>query len=185
MKFKQKEIWTIGHSTRTLEYFVQMLHSFEIKMLVDIRSFPGSKRHPHFNKENLVVTIPQNDISYVHLKSLGGRRQVKKDSKNTAWKHPAFRGYADYMETESFRVALESLLREANEEQTAIMCSESLWWRCHRRLISDAVVLLHNIDVHHLFHTGKLVKHIPTQGVRVLDAHRLRYDVTDNDSSDR
>lgn len=93
---EEKQIWTIGHSTRTPEHFVEMLHSFNIQLLVDVRSFAGSKRYPQFNKENLEITMPQNNIAYVHLKLLGGRRAVKKDSKNTAWKHPAFRGYADY-----------------------------------------------------------------------------------------
>src|SRR5436309_1868549 len=122
----QKEIWTIGHSTRTLEHFVEMLHSFEIKMLVDIRSFPGSKRYPQFNKENLEISIPENDIVYVHLKSLGGRRPVQKDSKNTAWKHPAFRGYADYMETDEFKNGISELEALAIKQRTAYMCSEAV-----------------------------------------------------------
>src|ERR1700755_552031 len=120
---KQKSIWTIGHSTRTLEHFIQMLQSFNIEMLVDIRSFPGSKRYPHFNKENLEISMPENNIEYVHLKSLGGRRPVKKDSTNTGWRHPAFRGYADYMETGEFKKGIDELESIAIKQRTAYMCS--------------------------------------------------------------
>ena len=121
-----KEIWTIGHSTRTLEHFVEMLRSFNIELLVDIRSFPGSRRVPQFNKENLEQSMPENGIDYMHLKLLGGRRPVHKDSKNTGWKHPAFRGYADYMETDIFKEGIEELEKNALKERTAYMCSEAV-----------------------------------------------------------
>lgn len=94
-----KLIWTIGHSTHSLEAFIAMLQSFHIALVADIRSFPGSSRYPQFNKEHLAVSLPQNDISYVHIKALGGRRKVDPQSHNTAWRNAAFRGYADYMET--------------------------------------------------------------------------------------
>lgn len=97
-----KTLWTIGHSTHPLEVFIEMLQSFEISQLVDIRSFPGSRKFPQFNKENLMISLPEHQIEYSHLLWLGGRRKVKKDSKNIAWHHPSFRGYADYMETEDF-----------------------------------------------------------------------------------
>jgi hypothetical protein len=100
MEEKNNTIWTIGHSTRPLEEFIAMLYSFSIELVADIRSFPGSRKFPQFNKEALEVFLPQNNIRYVHLKSLGGRRKVMSDSKNTGWRHAAFRGYADYMETE-------------------------------------------------------------------------------------
>ena len=97
-----KTIWTIGHSTRSFEEFVAMLHSFSIELIADVRSYPGSRKFPQFNKEALEISLPQNNIQYVHLKNLGGRRKANPDSKNTGWRHIAFRGYADYMETESF-----------------------------------------------------------------------------------
>ena len=130
----QKEIWTIGHSTRTLEHFVEMLQSFDIQLLVDIRSFPGSRRVPQFNKENLEVSMPAHHIEYVHLKLLGGRRPVQKDSKNTGWRHPAFRGYADYMETDDFKKGTYQLEEMALKQRTAYMSSEAVWWRCHRSM---------------------------------------------------
>ena len=98
-----KTIWTIGHSTRTLEQFVALLQSFDIKILADIRNYPGSRRYPHFNKEALLVSLPQYNIQYEHFPDLGGRRKPLKDSKNIAWKNAAFRGYADYMESNIFK----------------------------------------------------------------------------------
>src|SRR6478735_1745890 len=151
---KQKLVWTIGHSTRTLEYFIEMLQSFDIKMLIDIRSFPGSKRYPHFNKENLELSMPANKIEYVHFRYLGGRRPVKKDSKNTGWKNAAFRGYADYMETDDFKKGIEQLETIATKQRTAYMCSEAVWWRCHRSIVSD-YLKLNGWLVHHIMDVGK------------------------------
>lgn len=102
-EINQKTIWSIGHSTHTLQAFVEMLHSFQIQAVVDIRSYPGSRRYPHFNKEALEISLPLNDVLYFHIKKLGGRRKPNVSSKNTAWHHPAFRGYADYMETDLFK----------------------------------------------------------------------------------
>ncbi len=102
MKEENKFIWTIGHSTRPFEEFVAILHSFNIELIADIRSYPGSRKFPQFNKEALEISLPQNNIQYIHLKELGGRRKVNPDSKNTSWRHSAFRGYADYMETNTF-----------------------------------------------------------------------------------
>lgn len=109
MSFNEKIIYSIGHSTFTLQAFVEMLQTFSIEILADIRSYPGSRRYPHFNKENLANKLPENLISYIHLPSLGGRRKTSVDSKNTAWKNVAFRGYADYMETESFIKGMNEL----------------------------------------------------------------------------
>jgi uncharacterized protein (DUF488 family) len=132
-----KTIWTIGHSTRTLEELVEMLRCFQIEMLVDIRSYPGSRRYPHFNKEALEISLPQNNLQYLHLKELGGRRKVNPNSKNTAWRHLAFRGYADYMDTEAFKEGITALEKIALQKPTAYMCSEAVWWRCHRSMVSD------------------------------------------------
>jgi uncharacterized protein (DUF488 family) len=145
----RKTIWTIGHSTRSIEDFIEMLQAFKIELLVDIRSFPGSRRFPQFNKENLADSLLTNKIEYVHILRLGGRRTPKKDSKNTGWKHESFRGYADYMETEYFKKGIEELIEIAEKRKTAIMCSEAVWWKCHRSLISD-----------HLKHKGWMVMHI-------------------------
>jgi len=173
MNAEAKEVWTIGHSTRTLEHFVEMLQSFNIKMLVDVRSFPGSKRYPQFNKENLETSIPGNNIGYVHLRSLGGRRPAKKESKNTAWRHPAFRGYADYMETEEFRKGIEELELIATKQRTAYMCSEAVWWRCHRSMVSD-YLKLNGWTVHHIMETGKATEHTYTQPAKIIDG-KLSY----------
>lgn len=137
MPSSKKIIFTIGHSTRTLEEFIKLLKNFNIKILADIRTYPGSKRFPHFNKEALQQTLSLHDIVYKHIPELGGRRKVLKDSKNTAWKNDAFRAYADYMETEEFEKGIIGLEKTARELTTAYMCSEAVWWRCHRSLVSD------------------------------------------------
>src|ERR1017187_1842027 len=109
MKEENKFIWTIGHSTRPIEEFVAKLQSFQIELVADIRSYPGSRKFPQFNKESLEITLPTNHIQYIHLKDLGGRRKVNPDSKNTSWRHIAFRGYADYMETNAFKEGIKEL----------------------------------------------------------------------------
>lgn len=133
----QKTIWTIGHSTRTIEEFIELLKTFEISQLIDVRRFPGSRKFPQFNQEELKATLLENNIEYIHIEALGGRRKVSQDSKNTVWNHPAFRGYADYMETTEFKEAFKILERLASEKNSTIMCSEAVWWRCHRSMISD------------------------------------------------
>ena len=134
---QQKIIYTIGHSTRTLEEFISILKSFNIELLADIRSYPGSKRYPHFNKENLQKVLPEHQIMYQHFIELGGRRKTLKDSKNTAWKNDSFRGYADYMDTTGFKEGVSKLEDIAAKYKTAYMCSEAVWWRCHRSMVSD------------------------------------------------
>lgn len=132
-----KIIYTIGHSTRSTEEFINLLQSFNIKLIADIRSYPGSKRYPHFNKETLQQTLPAHQIIYQHFPGLGGRRKASKNSKNIAWKNEAFRGYADYMETDNFKDAIILLEEIAVQQLTAYMCSEAVWWRCHRSMVSD------------------------------------------------
>lgn len=167
-KAGNKQIWTIGHSTRTLEHFVEMLQSFNIQLLVDIRSFPGSRRVPQFNKENLVQSMPANGIAYMHLKLLGGRRPVHKDSINTAWKHPAFRGYADYMETDDFKKGIQQLEAVALKQHTAYMCSEAVWWSCHRSMVSD-YLKLNGWLVHHIMEVNKATEHTYTQPAKIVN----------------
>src|SRR5215471_15370902 len=125
-------IWTVGHSTLTIEDFLARLHSFEIKLLADVRSFPGSRRYPHFNKEHLASALAAAEIRYGHFPELGGRRPARPDSPNIAWRNESFRGYADYMETPEFRGGVERLLGTIERQRVAMMCSEAVWWRCHR-----------------------------------------------------
>ncbi|MDQ2718305.1 MAG: DUF488 domain-containing protein [Bacteroidota bacterium] len=162
-----KTVWTIGHSTRTFEELIEMLNSFQIEMVVDIRSFPGSRRYPHFNKEALEISLPENNIQYFHLKNLGGRRKVNPDSKNTAWRHAAFRGYADYMETDAFREAVKRLELIAEETRTAYMCSEAVWWRCHRSMVSD-YLKVHGWKVMHIMAVNKEEEHPYTAPARIV-----------------
>ncbi len=130
-------IWTVGHSTRSIEEFNQILTTHQIKTLVDVRTFPGSRRYPQFNREQLSNSLQLIDIGYVHLPELGGRRKARPDSKNTAWNNEGFRGYADHMETLEFKKGIQDLLGLSSEKRTAVMCAEAVWWRCHRGLISD------------------------------------------------
>jgi uncharacterized protein (DUF488 family) len=171
---KKKTIWTIGHSTHTLEDFIAMLHSFKIKLLVDIRSYPGSRRYPHFNKENLALSLPQNGIAYLHLAKLGGRRKTNPDSKNTAWRHPAFRSYADYMESEDFKEGIRELMEVASNQNTAYMCSEAVWWRCHRSLVSDYLKHL-GYTVMHIMSEKKAEEHPYTSPAKIVNGE-LKYD---------
>jgi uncharacterized protein (DUF488 family) len=168
-----KSIYTIGHSTRTLEHFISILQSFNVQVLVDIRSYPGSKRYPHFNKENLEITLPEKNINYIHLKSLGGRKATKPDSKNTGWRHPAFRGYADYMETNEFKNGIEQLENIAINHITAYMCSEAVWWRFHRSLVSD-YLRLNEWQVFHIMEINKAEEHRYTQPAKIING-KLSY----------
>lgn len=134
-------IYTIGHSTHTAEVFVGLLRAHGVAQVADVRTVPKSRRHPHFNGAALDTILRDHGITYRHFPALGGFRTPRPDSRNTAWTHPAFRGYADYMETDAFRSALTALLEFARDASTAIMCAESVWWRCHRRLLADALVV--------------------------------------------
>jgi len=130
-------VWTVGHSTRSAEEFGQILLAHGIQVLVDVRSFPGSRRYPQFNRAALAELLQEIGIQYKHEPRLGGRRKPRPDSHNTAWKNASFRAYADHMESEEFRQGVKDLLELAEKAPTAVMCAEALWWRCHRRLISD------------------------------------------------
>ena len=167
-KTPHKILWTIGHSTRTLDELIEMLHSFKIEMVADIRSYPGSRRYPQFNKEALEISLPENKIQYIHLKELGGRRKVNPDSKNTVWRHVAFRGYADYMETEDFKKGILKLETIALQSRTAFMCSEAVWWRCHRSMVSD-YLKAHGWKVMHIMGVGKEEEHPYTAPAKVVN----------------
>ncbi len=160
-------VYTIGHSTHSFDDFVQMLRSFNIKVLADVRRFPGSRKYPQFNKENIETALKKNGIAYTHLEALGGRRKVQKDSKNDLWRNDAFRGYADYMETGVFEQAVEELEAIALQQPTAYMCSEAVWWRCHRSMISD-YLKAKGWTVWHIMAPGKAEEHPYTSPARVV-----------------
>jgi uncharacterized protein (DUF488 family) len=164
----QLSVWTIGHSTLAIEDFVHLLEGCEIRVLADVRSFPGSRRYPQFNKDNLQTSLAANRIEYVHLPELGGRRRARPDSINMSWRNESFRGYADYMETTGFEIGISKLLNLAAHRRTAIMCAESLWWRCHRSLISD-YLKVKGIEVVHIIARGKSEPHPYTSAVRIVD----------------
>src|SRR5437868_9123674 len=130
-----KKIWTIGHSTRTIEQFIGLLAAHRIYVVADVRQFPGSRRYPQFNEEKLSESLAESGICYVHLPELGGRRKPRVDSRNIAWRNESFRGYADYMETPAFHRGIDRLEHLATRA-TVLMCAEAVWWRCHRALIS-------------------------------------------------
>jgi uncharacterized protein (DUF488 family) len=161
------KLWTVGHSTRTIEKFVSLLEEHGIKLLADVRLLPGSKRYPQFNKETLEDSLGKVGICYEHFPELGGRRKAKPDSKNSAWRNESFRGYADYMETEQFSKGVERLLNRAAEAgPTAIMCAEAVWWRCHRSLISD-YLKARGIEMLHVLDTNKTEPHPYTSAARI------------------
>lgn len=164
----QLSVWTIGHSTLAIEDFIHLLERCEIQVLADVRSFPGSRRYPQFNKENLQSSLAAVGIEYVHLPELGGRRRARPDSINMSWRNESFRGYADYMETEGFELGISKLLDMAARRRTAIMCAESLWWRCHRSLISD-YLKVKGIEVIHIIGGGKSEPHPYTTAARIVD----------------
>lgn len=134
-------IYTVGHSTRPIEELVGLLQGAGVNQLVDVRTVPRSRRNPQFNIEALAASLPDNGIVYRHEPALGGFRRPRPDSPNGGWDNPAFRGYADYMQTPEFATALERLMALARADPTAIMCAEAQWWRCHRRLIADALAV--------------------------------------------
>ena len=132
-------VLTVGHSTRSIETFIEMLHAYGVKRLVDVRTVPRSRHNPQFNRDALPATLLQAGIGYVHLEALGGLRHARKDSLNTGWHNASFRGFADYMQTPEFESGLKTLMQAAKREQVAIMCAEAVPWRCHRSLIGDAL----------------------------------------------
>ena len=173
-----KTIWTIGHSTRTFEEFLKLLTSFNIETLVDVRHYPGSRKFPQFNKDSLENSLPGNGIEYTHLVDLGGRRKPDPDSKNDAWRLDSFKGYADYMETEQFQEALKILKKKAEENRTAIMCAEAVWWSCHRSLISD-ILKVDGWAVRHIMGVNTTTEHPYTAPANVVDG-KLNYSKVQN-----
>jgi uncharacterized protein (DUF488 family) len=166
-------IWTIGHSTRTVEALVALLTAHGIRRLADVRSFPRSRRHPQFNVDVLPGRLAEAGITYEHVPALGGFRRPRPDSVNTAWREPGFRGYADHMQTPEFGAAVDGLLARAATVPTAIMCAEAVPWRCHRQLLADALVA-RGESVAHVVSAAAATAHALTPTARVVGA-RVTY----------
>ena len=169
-------IWTVGHSTRTIQEFMALLRQHRIEILVDVRHFPGSRHVPQFNKAALHDVLATVGIRYEHLAELGGRRPVRPDSRNLAWRNASFRGYADYMETPAFRDGVNRLLEIARGGRTAVMCSEAVWWRCHRSMIADYLKSI-GARVVHILSPNKVQEHPYTSAARLEDG-QLTYEDT-------
>jgi uncharacterized protein (DUF488 family) len=178
-------IFTVGHSTRAFDEFVALLRAHGVAQLADVRTVPKSRRHPHFAQDSLAHALPEASIGYRHFRDLGGLRKPRGDSRNTAWRHPSFRGYADHMQTPAFASALDELVAWAGENggservapntaaATAIMCAEAVWWQCHRQLIADALVA-RGIEVRHIMSAASAPAHTLTDFARV-DGGRVTY----------
>jgi uncharacterized protein (DUF488 family) len=161
------KIWTIGHSTRTLQQFLALLARHEIKAVADVRRFPGSRRQPQFGHDALRNALATEGIVYEWIPALGGRRRPQPDSPNTAWRNASFKGYADHIESDEFAGGLSALLELAGRMQTVMMCAELLWWRCHRSLIAD-VLRIRGIEVVHIVDEKQAIVHPYTSPARVV-----------------
>lgn len=162
---------TIGHSNRSLETFVQLLHAHEVKQLIDVRTVPRSKHNPQFNQDALPKSLRAAGIRYWHMPRLGGLRHPKRESPNAGWRNRSFRGFADYMQTKEFDTSLKKLVELAKEKQLAVMCAEAVPWRCHRSLIADALTV-RGVQVEHIMtrimrHPHKLTPFARVKGKRI------------------
>jgi uncharacterized protein (DUF488 family) len=166
-------VLTIGHSTRTIEDFIDLLKAHGVQLVVDIRTVPRSRRNPQFNEDTLAASLKESGIDYVRLKELGGLRRPRKDSQNTGWRNPSFRGFADYMQTQDFEAGINELIRLARDRTVAIMCAEALPWRCHRSLVADAL-LVRGIKVEHIMSLKNRIEHSMTKWARV-DGKQITY----------
>ena len=171
-------LFTIGHSTHSLEDFVRLLKDHGVARIGDVRSIPKSRHVPQFNREAFEVSLPTAGVGYTHLAALGGRRPGRKDSVNTGWRSAAFRGYADYMETPQFAAGLEELMRLAQAQPTAMMCAEAVPWRCHRSLIADAL-MVKGWDVRDIVGEAPATLHKPTPFLKVVEG-KLTYPAPDD-----
>jgi uncharacterized protein (DUF488 family) len=160
-------VYTIGHSTRSFDEFFALLRREEIRALIDVRAFPMSRRHPHFNRDSVSVALAANDITYVHAPALGGRRRPHANSLNAGWRNESFRAYADHMSTAEFRDALDEVISTASRSATTVMCAEAVPWRCHRWLIADALVA-RGCEVRHVL-DASTNPHTLTEFARVVN----------------
>lgn len=174
-------IWTIGHSTRSLDDFLGLLAAYRIEAVADVRRFPGSRRYPYFARDALAETLPAHDIAYQWMPKLGGRRRARPDSTNVGWRNASFRGYADYLDSPEFAEGMQELLGLAARQRTALMCAEVLWWRCHRSLIAD-VLTLRGFEVVHILDLTHSKVHPYTSPARIVRG-RLTYPLLRADES--
>ncbi len=158
-------VWTVGHSTRPIEEFLDLLAAYRIDLMADIRSLPGSRRHPQYNQEPLTATLREHGVDYLWLEELGGRRKPHKDSIHTEWRNAAFRAYADYMDTPAFVAGAERVLALAAGHRLALMCAEAVWWHCHRRMIADYLTA-RGVTVVHIMGEGKSSVHVVAEQPR-------------------
>jgi uncharacterized protein (DUF488 family) len=179
---EKADLFTLGHSTRTFDEFLEILKTYGIEHLVDVRTVPRSRRHPHFSQESLVVSLPEAGIQYTHMKELGGFRKPLPDSPNRAWRNESFRGYADYMQTEAFQAALARLIEISAKQSTVILCAEAVPWRCHRSLIADAM-LVHGKRAADIFDAKTSKPHKLTPFARV-EGERLTYPAEETGQSE-
>lgn len=159
-------IWTVGHSTRTIAEFIELLRHYGLTAVVDVRRYPGSRRNPQFGREQLKTSLAKAGIDYYIIEELGGRRRPAQDSENTSWRNLQFRGYADHMAGSEFHEGLQQLCDIASRSRTAIMCAELLWWRCHRSMIADAL-MVRGIKVIHIQDENHSQEHPYTQPARL------------------
>jgi len=167
---------TFGHGTATGERMTELLRGAGVAVLVDVRTAPGSRRHPHVARAELERWLPEAGIAYRWDKRLGGFRKATPDSPDTVWREDMFRGYAAHMRTDGFQAAMDEVLAQAGTDRTAVMCAESLWWRCHRRLLADFAVAARGVPVRHLLHDGRIEEHRLSPGLRRRDDGLLVYD---------
>jgi uncharacterized protein (DUF488 family) len=163
---KNRRIFTIGHGTRPLDEFMELLLSFEVRLVVDVRTVPRSGHNPQFNRDSLPDQLRKKNIEYHHQSGLGGLRKPLPDSLNSGWRNDAFRGFADYMQTEAFQSSLNELIKQADHTTLGLMCAETLPWRCHRSLIADALLIRH-MAVFHIFKMGTVEEHRLTSFAKV------------------
>lgn len=164
--FRMQTVYTIGHSTHDKKKFVEMLKAHGIRLLIDVRTIPKSRKVPHYNSDVLEEYLRKNKILYVHMPQLGGLRHYSGDSLNTGWRNLSFRGYADYMHSNEFWKGIDDLMIYAKDSDAAIMCAEALPWRCHRSLIADAL-LSKGVKVVHILSAAKLLEHKMTEFAKV------------------
>lgn len=169
-------LFTVGHGTADRDQLQQLLTTTGIRELVDVRTAPGSRRNPDVARQAMARWLPEHHIGYRWERRLGGWRKAPPDSPDTALRNRSFAGYAAHMRTGEFLEAIRDLLSESHDRATTVLCSESVWWRCHRRMIADFVVLSAQVPVLHLMHDGRLQEHLPTDGARVRDDGLLVYD---------
>ena len=173
-------LYTVGHSTRSPEELIEVLRSADIELVVDVRRFPGSRRNPHFAREAMEVWLPETSFTYDWRgEELGGRRHGAPAgrSRHIGWRNSGFQAYADHMDSHEFQTALEQLMQDCSNAAVAVMCAETLWWNCHRRLISDAAVALHDCEVIHLTNAKQHQPHKLHPEARVDEQGRLTYDL--------